>query len=254
MTILRPALAESLRALKLSGMLETLDARLDQAQGGDLGYLEFLQILCDDEITRREAQGMVRRLRRARFDLETTLEGFDFTASPKLPAAQIRDLAALRWLHAGESIILYGAVGVGKTHVAQALGHQAIRAGAEARFHKTSRILADLAGGHADRTFEKRLAGHVKVDLLILDDFAMREFTPTQADDLYEADLPAHRRGPLGRDHRQPCTPGLVSALPQPGRSRIPSRPADQPSHQVFMNGPSFRPNKRPKATITVTK
>jgi DNA replication protein DnaC len=122
MTILRPAVADSLRALKLSGMLETLDARLAQAQGGDLGYLEFLQILCDDEITRREQAAMGRRLRRARFDTETTLEGFDFSANPKLPAAQIRDLAALRWLQAGESIILYGAVGVGKTHVAQAMG------------------------------------------------------------------------------------------------------------------------------------
>jgi DNA replication protein DnaC len=91
---------------------------------------------------------MGRRLRRARFDTEATLEGFDFGANSKLPAAQIRDLAALRWLQAGESIILYGAVGVGKTHVAQAMGHLAIRAGAEVRFHKTSRILADLAGGH----------------------------------------------------------------------------------------------------------
>jgi hypothetical protein len=109
MTILRPALADSLRTLKLSGMLETLDARLAQAQGGDLGYLEFLQILCDDEITRREQVAMGRRLRRARFDTETTLEGFDFGANSKLPAAQIRDLAALRWLQAGESIILYGA-------------------------------------------------------------------------------------------------------------------------------------------------
>ena len=83
MTILRPALADSLRALKLSGMLETLDARLAQAQGGDLGYLEFLQILCDDEITRREQVAMGRRLRRARFDTETTLEGFDFSANTK---------------------------------------------------------------------------------------------------------------------------------------------------------------------------
>jgi DNA replication protein DnaC len=186
MTILRPALADSLRTLKLSRMLETLDARLAQAQGGDLGYLEFLQILCDDEITRREQVAMGRRLRRARFDTETTLEGFDFSANSKLPAAQIRDLAALRWLQAGESIILYGAVCVGKTHVAQTMGHLAIRAGAEVRFHKTSRILADLAGGHADRTFDKRLAAHVKGDLLILDDFAMREFSPGQADDLYE--------------------------------------------------------------------
>ena len=115
-----------------------------------------------------------------------TLEGFDFAATPKLPAAQIRDLAALRWLHAGESVILYGPVGVGKTHVAQALGHLAIRAGAEVRFAKTSRALADLAGGHADRTWTRRLRELARPAVLILDDFAMRELTAAQADDLYE--------------------------------------------------------------------
>lgn len=69
-----------------------------------------------------------------------------------LPAAQIRDLAALRWLHSGESVILFGPVGVGKTHLAQVLGHQAVRQGANVRFTQTSRILGELAGGHADRT------------------------------------------------------------------------------------------------------
>lgn len=108
MTVLRPSLAQSLKTLKLSRMLETLDARLAQAHGGDLGHLEFMQILCDDEITRREAQSMHRRLRRARFETTATLESFDFAASPKLPAVQIRDLAALRWLHAGESVLIYG--------------------------------------------------------------------------------------------------------------------------------------------------
>ena len=109
-------------------MLATLDARLAQARAGELGHLDFLQVLCEDEITRRETVSLAKRLRRARFEEQATLEGFDFAASPKLPAAQIRDLAALRWLHAGESVILYGPVGVGKTHVAQALGHLAVRA------------------------------------------------------------------------------------------------------------------------------
>lgn len=122
MTVIEPALHEALRALKLSGMLQTLDSRLAQARAGELGHLDFLQVLCHDEIGRREATAMGRRLRRAHFDAQTTLEDFDFHASSKLPAAQIRDLAALRWLHAAESVILYGPVGVGKTHIAQALG------------------------------------------------------------------------------------------------------------------------------------
>ncbi len=119
-TIETSSLDKALRALKLSGMLATIDARLAQARAGELGHIEFLQVLCEDEISRRETTSMTRRLRKARFEEQATLEGFDFTASPKLPAAQIRDLAALRWLHAGESVILYGPVGVGKSHVAQA--------------------------------------------------------------------------------------------------------------------------------------
>ena len=113
MSVVEPALLSCLRTLKLSGMLETLDARLAQARAGELGHLEFLQVLCHDEITRRETVAMSRRLRRARFEQQLTLEGFNFAASPKLPAAQIRDLAALRWLSAGESVILYGPVGLG---------------------------------------------------------------------------------------------------------------------------------------------
>jgi len=169
------ALDKALRTLKLSGMLATIEARLAQARAGELGHIEFLQVLCEDEISRRDTVAMQRRLRKARFEHQATLEGFDFGASPKLPAAQIRDLAALRWLHAGESVILYGHIGVGKSHIAQALGHLAIRQGADVRFITTSRALASLAGGHADHTWAKRLAELARPALLILDDFAMRE-------------------------------------------------------------------------------
>ncbi|MFJ9822335.1 ATP-binding protein [Streptomyces sp. NPDC101151] len=176
------ALRDAFCVLKLSGIQETLDARLAQAHGGELGHLEFLQTLCQDEITRRESIAFQRRIARAKFERQVTLEEFDFTASPKLPAAQIRDLAAPRWLHTGESVILFGSVGVGKLHVAQALGYLAIRQGANVRFAKTSRVLADLAGGHADRTWDRRL--RERPDVLVLDDFAMCHLTAAQADDL----------------------------------------------------------------------
>ena len=117
MTVLDPTLSDTLRALKLTGMLQGLDARLAQARAGKIGHLDFLQLLCEDELARRQSAALVRRLRRARFDTDqATLETFDYTANPKLPAAALHDLAALRWLEAGESIILYGPVGVGKTH------------------------------------------------------------------------------------------------------------------------------------------
>ena len=122
----RSAPAAALRNLKLSGMLGTLDARLAQAHAGELGHLDFLQVLCQDEISRRETMSLQRRIRRARFETPATLEGFDFNASPKLPAAQIRDLAALRWLAGGESVILYGPVVI---HGTPTRSHQCLRRG-----------------------------------------------------------------------------------------------------------------------------
>jgi DNA replication protein DnaC len=249
-TVLDTTLTASLRTLKLSGMLETLDARLTQAHAGQLGHLDFLQVLCQDEIARREAMSMTRRLRRAHFDQQATLEGFDLTASPKLPAAQIRDLAALRWLHSGESILLHGPVGVGKTHIAQALGHLAIRQGAEVRFYKTSRVLAHLAGGHADRTWTRRLTELVSPAVLILDDFAMRELTAQQADDIYEliSERAQAGRSLITTSNRNP--PDWYPLFPNPVVAESLLDRLINTSHQVFMNGPSYRPNKRPGTAV----
>jgi DNA replication protein DnaC len=239
-------LRDALRTLKLSGMLDTLDARLGQAQAGQLGHLEFLQVLCQDEIARREQVSMTRRLRRARFEEQVTLEGFDFAANPKLPAAQIRDLAALRWLHAGESVILHGPVGVGKTFIAQSLGHLAIRVGAEVRFTKTSRVLAELAGGHADHSWDKRLRELTRPHLLILDDFGMRELTATQADDLYELVCARAAAG-----HSLALTSNRTPSdwyplFPNPVVAESLLDRLINTSHQVLMTGPSYRPNNRP--------
>ncbi|WP_031467876.1 IS21-like element helper ATPase IstB [Sciscionella sediminilitoris] len=248
------ALEQALRNLKLSGMLQTLEARLAQARAGELGHIEFLQVLCHDEIARRESQAITRRIRRAQFEQQVTLEGFDFAASPKLPAAQIRDLGALRWLTAGESVILYGPVGVGKTHVAQGLGHLAIRQGADVKFAKTSRILATLAGGHADRSWDKRLRELAKPAVLILDDFGMRELSTTQADDLYEL---ISERATTGRSlvltsNRSPVD--WYPLFPNPVVAESLLDRLINTSHQVFMNGPSYRPNKRPTPGDSTTK
>lgn len=246
------ALQSTLRALKLGGMLETLDARLAQAHAGDLGHLDFLQVLCQDEITRRESNALARRLQRARFDYRATFEGFDFNAGPKLPAAQLRDLMALRWLHAGESLILFGPVGTGKTHAAQAFGHLALRHGADVRFAKTSRILADLAGGHADRTWHKRLRDLTRPDILILDDFAMRELTPAQADDLYELISERVGRSLILTSNRSPTD--WYPLFPNPVVAESLLDRVINTSHQVFMNGPSYRPNKRPGRAASTDK
>ena len=128
-------------------------------------------------------------------------------------------------------------VGVGKTHVAQALGHLAIRQGADVRFLKTSRVLATLAGGHADRTWDKRLHELVRPVVLIFDDFAMRELTASQADDLYELIC---ERGTAGRSliltsNRSPVD--WYPLFPNPVIAESLLDRLINTSHQVFMNG-----------------
>jgi DNA replication protein DnaC len=145
-------------------------------------------------------------------------------------------------------VILFGPVGVGKTHVAQALGHSAVRQGANVRFAKTSRVLADLAGGHADRTWDKRIRELVRPDVLILDDFAMRQLTATQADDLFELVSERQGRSMVLTSNRAPSDWYPLFPNPVVAESLL-DRVIDN-SHQVIMNGPSYRPNKRPKCTI----
>jgi DNA replication protein DnaC len=227
-------------------MLDTLESRLAQAHAGELGHVEFLQALCEDEIARRDAAGIVRRVHAARFEQTCTIEDFDFNFNPKVPAALIRDLATLRFVEAGESVIIHGPVGVGKTMTAQALGHQACRRGHSALFTKTSRLLSDLAGGHADRTWEVRLKRWARPTVLILDDFAMRDFTVAQADDLYELVTERSSKSTIFTANRQASD--WYSLFPNPVVAESILDRIVNTAHHVHMEGKSYRPNKRPGA------
>lgn len=240
-------LAGVLRSLHLTGMLDTIEIRLSEARAGKLGHVEFLQVLCEDELARREASALARRINAARFPAEATLEGFDFSYNKAIPAATIRDLARLSFIEAGEGLLIYGPVGVGKSHIAIALGHLAARRGHDVAFLAASRLLSELAGGHADRSFDARLKKLAKPALLIVDDWAMREFTASQADDVFEL---------------------LSERLDRPGRSLVLTSnrsPADwyplfpnavvgesildrllNSSHHILLEGKSYRPAKRP--------
>jgi DNA replication protein DnaC len=228
-------------------MLDTIGARLAEARAGTLGHAEFLEVLCEDELARRDAAKITRRIRAARFPAGATLEDFDFGYNPKLPTAQIRDLARLEFIAAGEGILAYGPVGTGKTHLAAALGHQACRRGHDVTFTTCSKLLAHLAGGHADRSFEIRVRKLAKITVLIIDDFAMREFTAAQADDLYE--LLTERIGHPGRSliltsNRSPSDwyPLFPNAVV--GESIL-DRVLNT-SHHLLLDGKSYRPRRRP--------
>ncbi len=239
-------LEDTLRGLKLFGMLDTLTTRLAKATAGELGHVELVAALCADEVARRDAAGLERWLRAARFEQAATIEQFDFSFNPKIPAAQIRDLATLRFVDASESVILHGPVGVGKSMIAQALGHAACRRGHSVAFTKTSRLLGDLAGGHADRSWEARLRRWARPTILILDDFAIRDFTLTQADDLYE--LVTAAGGAAGDLYRQRQATDWYTLFPNPVVAESILDRIVNSAHHVHMDGRSYRPNRRPGA------
>jgi len=237
-------LEEGLRGLKLFGMLETLEVRLAQASDGELGHVELLSMLCQDEAARRDAAGLQRRLQAAHFEQTTSIEEFDFSFNPKIPVAQIRDLATLRFVDAGESVVLHGPVGVGKTMIAQALGQAACRRGHHVAFTKTSRLLSDLAGGHADRSFEARLRRWARPQLLILDDFAMRDFTLAQSDDLYELVSERAQKSFVITANRTAAD--WYSLFPNPVVCESILDRIVNAAHHVHMDGKSYRPTRRP--------
>jgi DNA replication protein DnaC len=179
-------LMNKLKLLRLTGMLETLDVRLKQAEDSNSGYMDFLMTLIEDEFERRQCKQLLRRLKKAGFEEEKTIEGFDFSFNPQIPTKKIKQLANCAYIDRRENIFLMGPVGVGKTHIAQGLGHIACRMGYDVLFTKAVKMFRYINGGRADNTLEDRIKQYATVQLLIIDDFGLKPLTPTQSDDFYE--------------------------------------------------------------------
>ena len=186
-----------LKKLRLSGVLQTLDLRTKQAVDDNLGHGEFLFRLCTDEVERRESKQLELRLRRASFDNAKRLEDFEWSFNPQIPKAKIIDLATCHFVERKENALLIGPSGVGKSHLAQAIGERACRAGYSVAYVTAHRMLSGLRAARADRTYDKKLVRFTAPDLLVVDDLGLRPLEGDEPIDLYEIIRERYERGSM---------------------------------------------------------
>src|SRR5467141_975218 len=167
-------IVQQLRALKLPGIREHLEARMMEAEANNLSYSEFLSMLLTDELDQRATRRIQRLLHRAQLGSDTTLETFDWEFNPNINAKLIRGLASCRFLEPGEGIFFIGPTGTGKTHLAKAIAHTACRMMFTVSYYTFSGLLAELARADLQNKLHVAMKRLLTVDLLLIDDFGLK--------------------------------------------------------------------------------
>ncbi len=191
---MNPQLDTQLRHLRLSGMAQALPIRLEQAKSADLAPLEFLELLVQDELTRRADRLFARRLKQAGIIAVKEFSDFNWTFNPKIPRRLLCELATGRFVAEHQHVLLIGPPGVGKSFAATAIAVGVIRAGYRALIRSVFDLAQDFA--EADATGERRqlVQQFVRCDLLVFEDFGMKRLGPNAAEDLLEIFIRRHEK------------------------------------------------------------
>jgi DNA replication protein DnaC len=241
-----PDLRSVLRRLKLSPMLDTLPERLVLARQQKMPHQDFLLMTLGDEVTRRDSRSAALRAVKAGLDPEMQLELWDETAKVTYDHELFNELVSLRFVDAGTHVAIVGPVGVGKTFVAQALGHIACRRHRSVIAVSADRMLKALKHARLDNTYEAELRRLISVDLLLIDDFGLDAMDPVESRDAYEIFAERHRSGSMiVTSNRGPDEWLATFADPMRGQSAIDRFHGN--SYDLVIDGESYRARQKPR-------
>jgi DNA replication protein DnaC len=238
-------LKQILRTLKLGRMLATLPDRLALARQQQLTHVDFLELVLADEVTRRETNSAALRARAAGLDPVMRLDTWQESAAVRYDRQLWNELVSLRFLDGPHGAVVLGPVGVGKTHLASALGHIAVRRRRTVHMTRADKLFKRLKAARLDNTLDaeiRRLAG---IELLIIDDFALKPLDAIETTDFYELVVERHQKAStVVTSNREPSEWLAVMADPLLAQSAVDRLTST--CHELIIEGESYRQHQRP--------
>lgn len=246
--VISPDMCTVLRRLKLSPILPTLPDRLALARQQKVPHQDFLLVLLQDEVSRREGLALSRRLMKAHLDPMQTLEAWDQSAKVTVDWQLVSELASMRFVEGKENLTVFGDVGVGKTFLSNALGVAACRKGCSVLMTRADKLLKTLKQSRLDNSHEAELRRLLSVDLLVIDDFALDAMDQIESRDAYEVLIERHRAGStILTSNRDPEE--WRAAFADPIRAQAAVDRFANSAYDLVIEGESYRPRQKPGKT-----
>jgi len=217
-----------------------------EAQSNKLAYSEFLTAVLLDEVEARAKNKLNRLLSQARMGVHKTLESFDFSFNSYINAAQIRELATCNFLGQGENIFFLGPTGTGKTHLAKAICHQACRKQLSVRFYNFTQFFREFNNADLNNQTEKLLKKLLKIDLIVIDDFAFKTIDQSCTEFLYSIVDARYQVKSMILTSNRDITDWL-DVFPDPVTANAIMDRLAHNAHQIVINGESYRKKFSPK-------